>query len=303
MVLNKTVGLTGASGLLGRHIIAVLLKKKYKIIATSRKKPLLKNKNLEWKKLDLNNNLDSNILDKLFYSISILIHAGATVPIPGKKIIKKYNDKVNILATTKLAKWSKNKKKHFVYISGSVVYEKHKIPNKENSKILKNSKNSYINSKIIFEKKLLSLKRKGLKLTILRPSSLYGWGLGPKKIICKFISKVKNKKNITIENVKKSKINLIHAYDVANFIYLIIKKNITGIFNIGNQTTNLYEVAKKVKLLLKSKIKIFLISTKNISAKTNQLSVITSKATKKTKWRPVISLHKGIKCTIGKKCY
>jgi len=30
MVLNKTVGLTGASGLLGRHIIAVLLKKNIK---------------------------------------------------------------------------------------------------------------------------------------------------------------------------------------------------------------------------------------------------------------------------------
>ena len=84
---------------------------------------------------------------------------------------------------------------------------------------------------------------------------------------------------------------------------MIIKKDITGIFNLGSKITNLYNVAKKIKFLLKSKIKIVLISTKNISAKTNQLSVITSKARKKTKWKPVISLHKGIKCIIGKKCY
>jgi len=42
----KYIGLTGASGLLGKHVIFLLIKKNYKVIATSKKRPLIKHKNL-----------------------------------------------------------------------------------------------------------------------------------------------------------------------------------------------------------------------------------------------------------------
>ena len=46
----KYIGLTGASGLLGKHVIFLLLKKNYKVVATSRKNPQLHTRILYGKK-------------------------------------------------------------------------------------------------------------------------------------------------------------------------------------------------------------------------------------------------------------
>ena len=54
MVLRPKIGVTGSSGMLGKHVVNYLLKKNYQVIGTSRSNPKIKEKNFCWKKLDLN---------------------------------------------------------------------------------------------------------------------------------------------------------------------------------------------------------------------------------------------------------
>ena len=64
----KNIGLTGSSGLVGMHLIPMLLKKKYNLLATSRKK-IIKKKNINFKVLDLNKRLNYQKLDSIFKNI------------------------------------------------------------------------------------------------------------------------------------------------------------------------------------------------------------------------------------------
>ena len=74
MVLTNKVGITGSSGLLGKHVINFFLKKGCKIISTSRKKPNIFHKNFFWKKLDLGKRINEEKLEKIFKNINCLIH-------------------------------------------------------------------------------------------------------------------------------------------------------------------------------------------------------------------------------------
>lgn len=109
---KKTVFITGCNGTLGKKIVLYFLKKKFKIIATTRnlKKKFIKSKNLKIYKLDMLNNEDfSKIVDKLNKSntkIDILINNAA---VPSGSLIEmtsiknlKYVFEVNFFSQIKL---------------------------------------------------------------------------------------------------------------------------------------------------------------------------------------------------------
>jgi len=134
MVLDKeTIGVTGGSGLLGRHVIYFFLKKNYKIITFSRKSPKIKHKNLNWIQIDLSNKLPVQKLDKIFKKLKCLIHIAAFVPDGKNSNKKKYINKINLHSSLNLAKWSKTNNKHFIYVSGAVVYSNENKKNSEKS--------------------------------------------------------------------------------------------------------------------------------------------------------------------------
>ncbi len=303
MVLNKQIGITGSSGLLGRHVIKFFLKKKCKVIATSRKKPNINHKNLIWKKIDLNKKLNEKKLEKIYKNICCLIHIGAYVPKINKKKNFKYINNVNVVSSSSLASWSNRKKIQFIFISGAAIYRQW-VKNSENSVLLKNSKNNYLLSKIKSEKKILNLFRNNKsKLTILRPSSIFGAGQDKNKLIPKYINNFKNNKKIEIYNFKKTKINLIHAKDIASAVYLSYKKNIYGIYNIGSKKcVNFLIISKFLKKLLKSNSKIIL-KKSDLYKKINPLDVNISRIKTKLNWHPKINLKEGLKMTIEEKCF
>ncbi len=305
MVLNKNyIGITGASGLLGKHVITYLLKKKYKIIATSRKKPLINHRNLIWKKLDLKKKIKFDRLNKIYKNIDSLIHMGATVPIHGKIIKRREVNKINITSSVTLAKWSRLNGNHFILISGAVLYKEKYKKNKENSKILSKSKNIYINSKILCEKKILSLKKYYFKLTVVRASSLYGYGMSENKIIPTMINKAKKNKPIKIFDYKDTKINLIHAKDISSAIYKIINNSIYGVFNLGSKKcVDFNNLAKNIVKTLKSKSEIININKKLFFPPLNPMDINIKLAKKKLKWEPKIDLKEGIKMMVNKACY
>ena len=298
----KHIGLTGASGLLGKHVIFLLLKKNYKVIATSKKKPSINHKNLIWKKMDLSKNLENSTLKKIYEKVICLIHIGAFVPHAGEKVGLKQINQINVISSLKLASWSKKNNKHFIFISGAVLYKNQNSKNKEISPIIKNSENSYINSKILAERKLSFLNKNKFKLTVLRVSSLYGFGIKKKKLISNLIRKISTDKNISIYNNNKTEVNFIHAKDVSEAILNCIKYKKFGIFNIGgNKTLDFFEIANIIKKEKYSKSKIFLKKSK--SSKTlNRLDVNIKKSKKILNWKPKIEFKKGLKMMIKKQC-
>ena len=301
MVLTAKVGVTGSSGLLGKHVVQYFLKKNCKIIGTSRTKPKVYHKNFLWKKLDLYKKINNKKLNIIFKDINCLIHMGAYVPKKTTSASKNFINKVNIDSTINLLKWSQRNNIHFIYISGSVIYNKNR-KNSENSKLLKNSKNPYIDSKIKCEKKILRLlKNKNHNYTIFRPSSIYGFGLDKSKLISKFIKILQKNKVLEIFNFEKTKVNFIHAKDVASAIYLSFKLKKKGVFNVGSKNCyHFLSLSKILAKLIKSKSNIILRHNKKIK-NLNSLDVKITKANKILNWRPVLSMRNGLKMTLQKK--
>ena len=302
MVLTPKIGITGSSGMLGKHVVNYLLKKKYQIIGTSRTNPNIINKNFLFKKLDLNEKKFHNKFKILFKNVVCLIHIGAYVPNSNFKKIKfNYVNKVNTERTIQLAKWSKKNNIHFIFVSGSAIYEKDKR-NDEKSKILNYSKNLYLNSKIISEKRIHKLwANRKFNCTIFRPSSIYGAGIGKSKIISKYLKLLKNNKKLKIYDYKKTAVNFIHAKDVAHAIYLCLILKKKGIFNLGSKSCiDFYKLTKTLKKITKSKSKISLIKSKN-PKKLKSLDVNIYKSIKVLNWWPKINLEKGLKMIVDKK--
>ena len=138
MVLTAKVGVTGSSGLLGKHVVQYFLKKNCKIIGTSRTKPKVYHKNFLWKKLYLYKKINNKKLNIIFKDINCLIHMGAYVPKKTTSASKNFINKVNIDSTINLLNWSQRNNIHFIYISGSVIYNKNG-KNSENSKLIQSS--------------------------------------------------------------------------------------------------------------------------------------------------------------------
>tara|TARA_Y100001970_G_C14103937_1_gene787024 strand:+ start:42 stop:959 length:918 start_codon:yes stop_codon:yes gene_type:complete len=304
MVLDKEIiGVTGGSGLLGRHVIYFFLKKNYKILTLSRKNPRIKHKNLDWIKIDLSNKLSYQKLDKIFKKLKCLIHIAAFVP-DGKNSRKKRDiNKINIHSSVNLAKWSKINNKHFIYISGAVIYSNQNKKNSEKSKLKNKSNNSYINSKILSEKAIFKLKDKNFKLTILRPTSIYGYGMKPNKIVSLLIDKIKKNQDVQIFNYLNTRVNFIHAADIATGIFKSFNYKSYGIFNLGQKNcVHFYDIASVVKKLINSRSKILLKRDKKFSKILNPMNVKITLARKRLSWRPKISLKKGLKMQMNRKC-
>ena len=86
----------------------------------------------------------------------------------------------------------------------------------------------------------------GLKLSILRPSSVYGTGLGNDKLISNYLRLASSDKQITVES-PDNRINLIHALDVAQSALLAFQNKAWGVYNVAAETSpSIQELAKTI---------------------------------------------------------
>ncbi len=299
--MKTIIGITGASGMLGKHLLYILSKKKISVVATSKKLIKSKNKNIIWKKLNLIDLKNESQLDNVFGNINTLVHIGALVPKPNTKQDKKKIKKINFDSTLIITKWALKKNIHLIYISGAIIYkDKGKNKIKEISYLkTKFFKDFYGSSKkncdIYLQKKIKS----GNKISILRPSSIYGFGLDKNKIINQLIKSTKSNKDIRLYGPFE-KINLIHAIDVAQAIYKTIVKKKYKIFNIGsNKLYSIKDLSKILIKIVKSKSKLIIKKSMNISNYKYNISSLEAK--KNLQWSSKVSIINGLKLLMQKK--
>ena len=260
MVLRK-VALTGASGMVGRHVIKILARRGIVCMASSRRKPVFLPPQSAWTAWDLSRWKMDQELDEIFPGVQALLHIGAYVP----KLREDHDDlqslfDVNVRSCLCLAKWATKRYIPFLYLSGATVYantEKRDIKESD-EKTQGGFGRFYGYCKLISEKTLQYFVKDGLKLSLLRPTSIYGFGLPEGKMITKFLQCAARNGTIELQPPVGNKINLIHALDVAIAAVQVLENEAWGTFNIaGESAHSILDIAKTcVEVVGKGQIKI-----------------------------------------------
>ena len=258
MVLKK-IALTGASGMIGSQVISTSIERGISCVATSRTRPKRMPNESLWLHWDLRDWKSIDELNKLFSGSEALVHVGASVPRVGGDITQPSMFDANVRACLCLGEWALRTKIPMVYLSGSTVYaDPYKIGIKETDPKTSNGLGGFYGfSKLLAEELLLHLTHNGLMLCILRPSSVYGYGLPKGKMITNFIDKAMQGETIELRSPIEDKIDLIHANDVANAILKVLECEIMGIFNIATENPqSVYEIAETcVRVVGKGNVK------------------------------------------------
>jgi UDP-glucose 4-epimerase len=252
----KSIAVTGANGMVGSHMISLLYNKRVPFKAVTRK---------VW---DLSKWKTFNELDLIFRSVIGIFHFGAHLQYTDFKNNNKQTQKIfdtNVRSCLNLGEWAKLRNVPIVFLSSATVYE-----DPYASKILEtNARNInklggfYGYSKILAEDIFNNLSKNGLKCIVLRPSSIYGYGLPPEKLVQNFVNISSSGKLIKVKG-SKNKINFIHAHDVANAALQAFNKEAWGVYNVSSDKQNsILEVAETVISVLGSKSIIKINNKKN----------------------------------------
>lgn len=259
MVLSR-VALTGVSGMVGQHLMTSLQNKGITCVAASRNKPTNEKNFISWRPWDLQEWKSVEELNAMFMDVSAIIHVGAAVPRPGEKLSYKTIFDSNVRSCLCLGQWALERKIPMIFLSGATVYAS---PDREgisegDEKVVNGRGGFYGFSKLLAEDVLLHLAEGGLQLCILRPSSIYGFGLHPEKMISKFILQASRNETIFLEQPVDDRIDLIHAADVADAVVQALEANVRGIYNIASETlVTVLEIAQTcVEVVGKGKVMI-----------------------------------------------
>ena len=203
------IAITGATGFLGRHLVAKLRNKNIKCLVRKEDHGF---KKLKVTKGDIG---DKKALDTLVKNAKIVVHLAAVIDHKDKEEYQK----VNIEGTKNLIKACKNNNvKRVIFVSSMASTKKYL--------------DDYGKSKSEAEKLLLS---SGLDVTILRPSFIYGKNSNSMKKLLEFLNKFKV---IPIVGDGEYKFRPVHVDDVVKAIILCInnKKAVNKTYDILGKT-------------------------------------------------------------------
>lgn len=238
MALGK-IALTGATGMLGRHIIAALQAANMTVLPVNRKTEENSSS------CDLSRWPSTKHLDLLLGNVSALVHAAAVLPLPSSNEQLLFD--VNVRACAGLARWAAMRSIPVVYISSGTVYkDPHAKLISENEKLGKNSLGGFYGmTKVMGEDIFNRFLQSNPGCAIIRPSSIYGSGGDTSKILYRFLQLAEKGIGIEVAPPSEDKIDFIHAADVASAIVLIIRKEAWGTYNVSSgKPTSIRELAE-----------------------------------------------------------
>lgn len=223
MAAPRNVAVTGASGMVGRHVAAALSREGMQYTAVDRAR---------W---DLRRWASDEELDAIFSACDAIVHAGAAVPSPGRPIPAQDILDANVRACFCLGDWARRRGKPIVFVSGAVVYAaagKRSI-NEDDATTSRPEAGLYGLSKLLAEQLLDSLAAQGLKVCTLRPPSIYGAGMPETRMVAAMLAKARRGEDLRLLPPVRDRVSLVHAADVADAAVRALKKEAWGAFNVG----------------------------------------------------------------------
>jgi nucleoside-diphosphate-sugar epimerase len=214
---NPKVAVSGATGLVGGHLVEYLAAHNYDVIAIGRNKDKLshfKSPAIEVRVADIE---DPAAVSKAISGAEVVVHAAATVD--------PYGSRDSIFATnvggtkTILEAAKAQDVKHFLYISSlSVITGQGDLYNVDESEPLKPCGEAYADSKVEAERTVMSEKdnpHTKMKVTSLRPGFIYG--PGERAWMPRLINSIATGKAMLIDHGKKET-NVIYVENLSRAI-------------------------------------------------------------------------------------
>lgn len=247
--------MTGSRGFVGGRVSKLLQANKIKVIKTTRKK---------FKGFKFINWNSNQYLEKLCKNKNVIINCAGLDVHQSKNKKKAY--KVNAEYPLKLYKAAnKCNVDLFIFLSTYHVYDLEKNGKIDENKKLK-KKDNYSASKILGEKKLISIKNKKTKLLIIRPCNLFGYPVYKTKncwklVINSILKQVTLNKKYIINSEKNNYRNYSSVKNFCLFLLNLIRKikkmkfknNIFIINYTSNKNLNLIDLAKVIREKIKNK--------------------------------------------------
>lgn len=299
MSLNRVL-ITGGTGTVGRHLLHVLRERVDRVFATSREQGDITPRGFTFLPMDLSRWDRLTSYSRNFGPLDAIFHVGAAIPTPNDDIDENHIITANVTATRKLGTVALEYGIPIVYLSGAVVYGSNDWDIKETAPISATPEGGlYGLSKGLGEMVLQNLVPQGLKLTILRATSIYGYGMKDYKLIPKMLTTAHNGGTIKIREPISDSINFIHASDVAEAMWLGATKQ--GVFNVGaKEATRLSDLAKAcVDVVGRGRVEID--GGNATLPSVRRFSVDVSLAEKELGFTPKITLNDGLSATIMRK--
>ncbi|MBX9668015.1 MAG: NAD-dependent epimerase/dehydratase family protein [Candidatus Obscuribacterales bacterium] len=230
---DTRIAVTGATGLVGGHLVDYLAERDYQVVAVGRSSDKLKrfsHPNIEKRVADIEN---QEAVLQAVSSVDVVVHAAGTVdPYGSREAIFA----TNVGGTKLILDASKNSGvKHFLFISSlSVITGQGDQYDVDESEPLKPCGEAYADSKVEAERLVMNEAGKGessMKVTSLRPGFIYG--PGEKAWMPRLINSIATGKAMLIDNgVKQTNViyveNLSHAITAA-----ILNQNAYGqVYNL-----------------------------------------------------------------------
>ncbi|CAN5910358.1 SDR family NAD(P)-dependent oxidoreductase [soil metagenome] len=282
--LDVKVLVTGASGLIGRHVIHALLSKGYTVTAIYQTSlPSFSHPRLTWLQKDL-------VIDSLLelndpYSFTHLVHCAAAIPSANLKDQASYE--INKVIDQNIFAFCKpNEKIRIIYFSS--VYIQDYLEKEKERKL------TYFQAKIEGEQEMSHPRYNGC---IMRISSPYGIGQTTRNVLQIFMEKVVKRENITFFGTGARTQDFISAADVAGAVLKYLETP-TGkcTFNVcSSAPVSMKELAYIVQQAYPATDSKVVQSEKPDPQENYRATFDNSDAYEWIKWRPVISLEEGIK--------
>ena len=297
MVLSR-IGLTGSSGMLGRHLRAAFKAVGTDVVAVSRSGA---DGSASW---DLGDWLDMITLDELFAGVQAIVHAGALVQTSGQVDEARMFD-ANVRACLNLAKWAMSRSIPLLYVSGAIVYADPCAPLQKESAPLGWSGlgGFYGFSKLLAEDLMMRLRQQGLKLCVLRPTSIYGDGIGTNTMVSRFLSTAAINEVIELSQPVEDRVDIVHASDVSDAAVAALKHECWETLNISSgRPVSIIELAEACVAVAKNgRIEIKGELPANYKSLV-KYSLDISRASERIQWQPRVDAHLGLTMLLRGQC-
>jgi len=220
------VGVTGATGFIGRRAVAALRASGTRVITIGRR-----DADRSWSPPEAS--------DVSLNDIDVLVHLASFIP-PGhgaehaRRCVE-----VNALGTLGLLEAAKRDGvAHLVHTSSGNVYADPSGPTGESSPAFPDRHAPYyLGSKLLADVWVSHAARTGLGTTILRPSAVYGPGMSG-GVVRIFVDRLRAGRAVTLADGGRFRSDLVFVDDVVRAIVAAVEQRPPGIVNVGSGTTS-----------------------------------------------------------------
>lgn len=255
--------ITGGSGFIGKKLSEELLKKygtadnEFVFIARKRKLDFLdKYKDKTKIQIVKSDITDKNAISKYFRKVDYVFHLAARVEY-GDYRIKDYYD-INVKGVKNIFETClEHKIKKVIYLSSAVVYHPtfDYYPD-EKTEIKEAHVTHYTRSKFLAYKLVERYQSKGLDITTILPSSVFGYG---SPLFEPFILQCLKYRFVVLPS-KRARLSAVLADDVIKFMIIVIEDNIkNGKYILSDINFSLRDFVKKIENIYSRKIFIILL--------------------------------------------